>query len=177
MAWGLAPAKALEPGSAQVAGPVEELAKGRVQAGLAREFVTSLRPQGSRRSSAPNCSIESYVCYESTSHPPHLSGNDCPMTGPPKSCDADGIASGGPSSTRQPEPAMSDGGRSARLRKDVVRCRQLRGDGGLRAGASECDRQQQGRCLDRQRRSRQLDQRADRAMIVVGIVGTGRPLG
>ena len=71
---------------------VKELAMVRVQAGLVREFVTTLRPQGSRRSSAPNCSEESSSVTDQHLHPPHLSGNDCPMTGPPKSCDADGIA-------------------------------------------------------------------------------------
>ena len=61
---------------------------------------------------------------------------------------------------------------------DVVRCRcrqlaETAGSGPEQAN----DRQQQGRRLDRQRRSRQLDQRADRAMIVVGIVGSAGPSG
>jgi hypothetical protein len=99
------------------------------------------------------------------------------MTGPPKSCDAVGIAPGRPSSMRQPAPAMSDDGRSARLRVDVVRGRQPRSDGGLGTGAMEHDRQQKGWRVCGHQRSRQLDQRAERAMIVCGIVGIGRTCG
>jgi hypothetical protein len=183
--WVMAPGPVMARGRVMATGQaaalvqvlVQVLVTAQVPADFRLVFATTRCPQGSRRSSAPNCSIESYVCYESTSYPHIAFRKRLPDDRAPRvvRCRRHRNPAGRHRATAG--PAMSGDGRGSRLRKYAVRRRQLRGDGRPRSGAGEHDRQQQGRRVHRHHRSRQMDQRADRAMIVVGIVGTGRPLG